>query len=105
MTDEEKRILLGSKLKTLIGNENVYFQPPSNISLEYPCIVYSRKTMNSRSANNKKYKRFVGYSVTHISKNPTSETVQKLHELDNSFFERAFVANGLNHDVFTINVL
>ena len=35
-----KRIDLGNKLKEILGSSNVYFQPPDNLKMVYPCIRY-----------------------------------------------------------------
>ena len=35
-----KRVDLGNKLKEILGSNNVYFQPPDNLKMVYPCIRY-----------------------------------------------------------------
>lgn len=105
MSDETRRLVLSTKLKTILGNEEaVYFQPPSNIELSIPRIVYSRSNMQAKNANNKKYKRSVSYTIIFISKSPNSIIVEKLYEIDGCAFDRHYVAQGLNHDVFTISI-
>jgi hypothetical protein len=32
--------------------DHVYFQPPANVQMEYPCIIYSRDGTSADHANN-----------------------------------------------------
>ena len=34
------RLILHDELITLLGSSNVYFQPPTSIKMNYPCIIY-----------------------------------------------------------------
>ena len=36
-----RRLELQEKLEQLVGNSNVYFQPPASVMLSYPCVIYS----------------------------------------------------------------
>lgn len=86
----------------LIGNCNVYFQPPSTVQMKYPCLVYSLSTPDVKHADDIKYLTKTRYSVTAISKNPDSDLYQKLLELPYSSFDRPYVADNLNHWVISI---
>lgn len=81
---------------------NVYFQPPSNISIKYPAIVYNRKKISKLSASNSTYKVNNSYDVTVIDRNPDSSIADKVLNLNYCEFDRQFVSNGLNHTSFTI---
>ena len=39
------------------GVQNVYFQPPENLKMVYPCIRYSRDTINNEFADNIVYEQ------------------------------------------------
>lgn len=91
----DKRVELQTFLKTI--TKNVYFQPPTNISIQYPAIIYQRKTIQKIKADNKAYKVNRAYDVTVIDKNPDSPIAAKLLELDYCEFDRQFVTDGLNH--------
>jgi hypothetical protein len=104
MNDENKRNQLNTALIEILGSNNVYFQPPSNVTFSYPCIKYERSGMNSEAANNQKYKRSVSYTVMYIDKEPDSPVLETLHMLVNCAFDRHYVADGLNHDVFKITI-
>lgn len=81
---------------------NVYFQPPSNLQMEYPCIRYERDDVDTRFADNSPYKRMTAYTVTVIDRNPDSEIPSKVGELPMCVFERFYTADDLNHDVYKL---
>lgn len=97
-----QRVQLQSLLETLLGSRNVYFQPPSNINMMYPCIVYKRDNVDVKFADNGTYSRIKRYLVTVIDKNPDSVLPDKVAELRHSTFSRHFTADNLNHDVYTL---
>lgn len=86
----------------VLGNRNVYFQPPASIKLEYPCIIYSLDNINVKRANNNPYILTPRYQVIFITKNPDDERISKFLELDNSSFDRAYTKDNLKHYVYTI---
>lgn len=100
--DELRRSELQKLLEDLLGSGNVYFQPPENRHISYPCIVYERDKNSVKRANNKLYHAIQGYQLTYIDHNPDSPTLKKLLELPLCSFERHFETSGLNHDVFVI---
>ena len=96
------RLELNALLKTLLGSNNVYFQPPSSISMSYPCIVYQRDYITTRFANNSPYLHKNRYKITVIDKDPDSSIPAKIGKLDMCSFDRHYVADNLNHDVYTL---
>lgn len=82
--------------------DNVYFQPPATVQMEYPCIVYKRDDIDAKFADNISYSRTQRYLVTHISKAPDSDALEQIGSLPLCRFRRYFVANNLNHDVFEL---
>jgi len=98
----DRRKQFNDILKELIGNENVYFQPPEDRTMQYPCIVYQRDNASFKPADNLPYSTTQRYQVTLIDQNPDSDVVDKLLNLPLSSFNRHFATSGLNHDVFVI---
>ena len=96
------RLDFQSKLETLLGSGNVYFQPPSGFMMAYPCIVYQRSNIRSQSADNAPYKLDKEYTVTVIAADPDSDVPDKISLLPRTVFDRHFVSDNLNHDVFNI---
>lgn len=99
---ETKRLELHEFLVSILGSKNVYYQPPETIKMSYPAIVYSRDDIDNRSADNSVYMQFNVYEITVIDKDPDSIVVEKLSMLPMSRFERHYVANNLNHDIFRL---
>lgn len=99
---QSRRLQLQSLLEVLLGSGKVYFQPPKDAVMQYPCIVYERDDTSLRSADNQPYSWMQGYQVTYIDTKPDSDVIDKLMELPLSSFNRHFATSGLNHDVFVI---
>lgn len=91
---------LHTLLKTI--TTNVYFQPPPTVQMEYPCIVYQRSQIKTDFADNLPYNRTKRYQITVIDRDPDSEIPDQVSDLPLCFFDRAFAAEQLNHDVFSL---
>lgn len=97
-----RRYDLHEILCDILGSRNVYFQPPENVRLKYPCIVYERNDIRNYNAENEVYRQTFHYTITVIDPDPDSSIVQNLSQLSKIRFTRHFVVDGLNHDVFSI---
>lgn len=89
-------------LENILGSKNVYYQPPSNITMKYPAIIYSRNRIENKYASNIVWKQDTSYQITVIDKNPDSEIVNKVSQLPMCRHDRHYTADNLNHDVFTL---
>lgn len=96
------RVELQSLLEGVLGSRNVYFQPPSDIHMKYPAIVYARSRIANDHANDDVYRQSLSYELTVIDANPDSEIVTKVSKLPMCRHDRHFTSDNLNHDVFTI---
>lgn len=96
------RIELHKVLALVLGSSNVYYQPPSTMTMSYPAIVYSRDAMATKYANNAVYGVTTAYEVIVIDKNPDSLIPGKVALLPTCKFNSNYVADNLNHDAFTI---
>lgn len=97
------RLALQSELELILGSANVYFQPPSSVSLKYPCIIYELNQTDVIHGDNKKYIKHNEYQVKHIYKSLKNELKDKI--LDKFFtisHDTRYVADNLYHDVFTL---
>ena len=72
------RLELHSKL--IEYTNNVYFQPPSNIRMSYPAIVYSKTPKFKEFGNDRVYIKKQGYQVTVMDKDPDSLIADDLEE-------------------------
>ena len=98
----DRRQELQTILENILESRNVYYQPPSNTKLEYPCIIYKRSSLHTRHANNSIYINKVRYEVLLISNTPNNPTIDKILELPYCTYDRYYVADGLSHDSFTV---
>lgn len=94
---------LQTLLETVLGSNNVYFQPPESIKLLYPCIVYKLDKIDSTFADDQAYSHTKRYSVTIIDKSPDSLIVNKLLALPKCSLDRCFSADNLNHYNFNLH--
>lgn len=98
----DRRLSLQEKLVNILGSNNVYFQPPESIKLQYPCILYERTDIDQMYADNQTYVSMVRYSLTLITRSPESNLVKKILNLPYCSYDRYYAADSLNHDVFTL---
>lgn len=95
------RFELQTLLETL-GAAKVYFQPPTNVSIVYPCIIYERDGVDIKYANNSPYHNTKRYMITIIDRNPDSVIPDKVAALPLCAFNRFYTADNLNHDVYNL---
>lgn len=81
---------------------HVYFQPPANVQMQYPCIVYQRDNSSTEFAGNKPYSYTKRYQITVMDMDPDSPIPDKVAQLPMCLFTRAFAADNLNHDIFDL---
>lgn len=97
-----QRLELQTLLESLLGSQDVYFQPPNNLHMNYPCIVYQRDDYLVKHADNDPYNRQAKFQVTVIDRDPDSLIPDKIAELSLCSFDRFFIADNLNHNVFNL---
>lgn len=100
-----RRLQLQTLLEALTENETlgkVYFQPPNNFKMQYPCIVYTRYQARSLYAGNKPYLFSQRYAVTVIDRDPDGKLTDLVAGLPLCSFERHFATDNLNHDVYNL---
>jgi hypothetical protein len=96
------RLALQTMLEKLLESRNVYFQPPASVQMKYPAIVYSLNNLDNIHANNSVYTQNDRYELTYIDKNPDSPMIRTISKLSKCRFDRSYVADNLNHYVFTL---
>lgn len=98
----ESRLKLQALFEEILGSRNVYFNPPASTIMRYDAIRYSRKNIVNTYANGSVYKQDDCYEVIAIYEDPDSDLPRKLSKLPKCSFDRHYVADNLNHDVFTL---
>lgn len=96
------RLGLQTELEFILGSQNVYFQPPENIKLSYPCIVYKKDAQDIKFANDLSYIHKTRYKVTVIDSNPDSLIGDRVMQLPMCTFDRHYTAENLNHDAYNL---
>lgn len=97
-----RRLELQTKLEELLGNRNVYYQPPESLKMEYPCIRYSKSDIESTHADNTSYSKHTRYEIIVIDKRPDNPVIERLLNLQYASFDRHYVSDNLNHDVIVL---
>ena len=98
----DRRIQLDEIFRSIAGADHVYFQPPSNVQMTYPAILYKTRIINSRYADNFPFLVGTQYEVIVIDKNPDSVIAEEVAKLPRCSSNRFYTADNLNHWVFTI---
>jgi len=96
------RLSLHNKLKEILGSNNVYFQPPSSIRLNYPCIIYKQDAYGTFYANDKKYYGMKRYLITVVDANPDSSIPDKVLKMQYCGFLNNLAVDGLNHTIYSL---
>ena len=102
MAYDQKRLELHEVLCTILGSRHCYFQPPENVLIEYPCIIYERNTADSQYADNTTYSNRWRYTVTIIDENPDTDLPGKVAELPYCKADRFFQTDNLNHYIYSL---
>ena len=93
---------LDALLCETLGSEYVYFQPPENLKMRYPCIVYSLNGNFERQADNNAYHRRKEYSLLYITYDPDDAMIDKIADLPYCGMNKPYTAENLHHYPYTI---
>lgn len=95
------RLELHSELVTFLPN--VYFQPPSTLTMKYPCIVYNKTGKNRHFGNDVIYLSQQGYQITVIDANPDSVVADNIEKhFQHCAINQYFAADNLNHTIINL---
>jgi hypothetical protein len=97
-----RRLDLQVKLVEILGSSYVYFNPPENVKMQYPCIVYTQDSEEVRHANDRRYGTHKRYLITVIDHDPDSPIAEAVSELPMCSFNRAYAADNLKHFVYQL---
>lgn len=102
MAAVDRRLELDALLRNVLGNNHTYFEPPTNLTMEYPCIRYSRSHMDAIYANNNTYLKNKRYELILIYEDADDDLPDKLMDELTVTHDRHYVTDDLHHDVFTM---
>lgn len=82
---------------------NVYFQPPSNITMTYPCIVYNKTGRMRHFGNDIIYLSQTEYQITVIEKDPDSIVAEQIEKhFQYCAINQYFTSDNLNHTTISL---
>lgn len=97
------RTELNQKLCDILGTNNVYFQPPETLKLNYPCIIYKKQAPDTKYADDLNYFRTKRYQITVVDKNPDSDIADRIAaSFENIREENSFTSNNFYHTVLIL---
>ena len=103
LTPTERRIELQNKLEEILGSDKVYYRPPENKKLSYPCIVYHLRSAEVEYADNQTYKFLRSYDVQLIHKTADTDLIEKLmFSFPHIRFQNSFTFENLIHENFVL---
>ena len=98
-----ERVELHNLLENLLAGVTIYFQPPTNVTLVYPCLLYRRLPSRITRAGNNTYGVTRKYKLTLIDDNPDTIFLDVVLTIPNIVHETYFTKGNLNHDVFVLH--
>lgn len=98
-----RRLDLSAKLHLILGNDNVYFQPPKTQIIKYPCCIYHLGRGSAKHADDTAYNYVQSYELKFIFKQSNEGFIKHvLNCLTLCSFDRSYTVDGLYHYVFNI---
>lgn len=99
------RLQLQKDLIELLGSDNVYFDPPELVKIQYPCFIYQSDIPFNVKANNHSYLLKNRYSVLYVDEDPDSG-IQMIKRLLETFSESSagnpYISENLHHYPFDV---
>ena len=101
----ERRLAFHKQLSDVSGipSEHLYFQPPSTVKLNYPCIIYKNTGDWDIKADNLRYAAKTRIQAIVVTRDPDSDIPEKI--LNGFFYSSAdpdYTAENLYHHPITI---
>lgn len=103
MDEKDRRLYLHGLLKVIPNVNGVYYQPPSNTRLVYPCIIYSWDRNDVKHADDQGYLTRRGYTVTIVDSNPDS-IIPGIFQRNFTMakLDRTFTSDNMHHWVYDL---
>ena len=96
------RLNLQAILEAIPNVKKVYFQPPEDLKITYPCIIYEEARGDTKRADNALYLYRKAYSLLVIDEDPDSEMPDAVRVLPLCDTGQPYKVDNLNHWAFTI---
>lgn len=89
-------------LQQAVRHNRVYFQPPENLNIGYPAVVFHLSKIEIDHASDVPYKGAKEYSVVLITKDPEPDVINEILKIPYSSLDTTYISDGMNHFVFTV---
>lgn len=89
-------------LRQAVQHDRVYFQPPENLKIGYPAVIFHLSKIEIDHASDAPYKGAKEYSVTLITKDPEPDVIDEILKIPYSSLDTTYISDGMNHFVFTV---
>ena len=100
---QQLQTLLEGFLDAPDAADRVYFQPTTNVQMQYPCFIYKLDDIHTDHGDNIPYRRKMRYQITHVTRDPDDLTHLKVGALPSAAFDRSFPVDGLYHHVYSLH--
>ena len=102
-TVDERREDFQEYLKSLFDGVEVYYMPPENVRMSYPCFVIKLDHVDNLYSNGQIYSSRIRLSVTYITKHVDDYVIgDMLNANQYASFDRVYTSDNLRHYVFTV---
>ena len=112
MEKSQRRLELQKRLETFAAEyvkkgdrtKHVYFNPPPDFQMEFPCIVYEESRPTNYHADNVRYFHFTRWKVTTMTQDPEAlDLAPKVAELPHCTLDGSpFRSDNVVHHVFEL---
>lgn len=100
---QQLQTLLEGFLGDPAPEDRVYFQPETNVQMEFPCFIYHLDGIHTDHGDNLPYRRKMRYQITYVTRNPDDLTHLKVGGMSSAAFDRSFTVDGLYHHVYSVH--
>lgn len=88
-------------LQKAANHNRVYFQPPENLKIGYPAVIFHLSKVKLDHADDVPYKGAREYSITLIAKEPEPDVLDEILKIPYTTLDTTYIVDGMNHFVFT----
>lgn len=99
---DERRLKIHNWLCDILGSNNVYYQPPESVKMQYDAIRYKLTGIPTKNADNNVYTKNLKYEIIYIHKQINDDVIDKLSDIGS--YNTTYIKDNLYHDVFTIYI-
>ena len=98
---------LKEDLKKILGVNKVYYEPPTDVKLTYPCLKANRSRRDVKYASNKPYIKDESFTIYFITRDVKTApaVLNQLEELPYCTYDTEYIADGLHHYVYKITYI